>query len=420
MPEQTPRLGTNPEPASVMGPVRPRERIETIDILRGFALFGILLVNWTIDWQWDPEPQAGSSVVDQVTYWLIKFAAVGKFWPIFSFLFGLGFAIQIERLEARGAQVARLYSRRLLVLFVIGAANFILVGPSDVVYRYAILGFLLLLMRKWPARALPLVAVVFVLLPWAHTTWQGWERERRLANPATAAEAVREVEQRRAENLARWAQWEHTYETGSFEEIVTLRAGIWKRRLFSWDRYDYFFPLLLLGFYVGRRRLFHNVSGNRRFIHRVMWWSLAIGLIGTTASMLLLTGRDAPFLARQLSSLLDRFSSPALAFFYIAGLTLLLEKPLWKRRTQPLAAAGRMTLTNYLLHHVVYLLFFGYGFELSGNVGVFRGAMLTLPVFFMQVLLSTWWLQSFRFGPAEWLWRTLTYGKLQPMRVKQA
>ncbi len=409
----------------MIGPVRPKERIETLDVLRGFAIFGILIVNWAHDVHWSVAPWEGwTGAADQVTYWLIQFVANEKFWPFFSFLFGLGFAIQMERLEARGVAIPKLYSRRLLVLFVIGAAHFIL-AERDIVFMYAILGFLLLLMRKWPARTLVLVAVICVLIPWTLNTWQGWQHERRLADPATATEAVREAAQRqRAENLARWGQADpdRTMATGSFGEIVALRASWWWWEVSSWESYVNWlgdpFPPFLLGLYVGRRRIFGNVSAHRRFIRRVMWWSLAIGLIGTIAFMLLLAARDAPYLTRQGLKLLERFGSPSLAFFYICGLTLLLEKAAWKRRMQPLAAVGRMALTNYLLHSVAFvLLFFGYGLGVYGKVGAFGGFVLALPVLFLEVLLSLWWLKRFRFGPAEWLWRTLTYGKLQLMRV---
>ncbi len=109
---------------------------------------------------------------------------------------------------------------------------------------------------------------------------------------------------------------------------------------------------------------------------------------------------------------------PALSFFYISTLVLLFQKEAWKRRLAPLAAVGRTTLSNYLLQSVVWTtIFYSYGLGLYGKVSPALGMALTVLIFTLQIMLSVWWLKNFRFGPAEWLWRTLTYGKLQPMRV---
>lgn len=128
-----------------------------------------------------------------------------------------------------------------------------------------------------------------------------------------------------------------------------------------------------------------------------------------------------PYMARQLVRLAERLGSPTLGLAYIAALTLLLQKDAWKKRLAPLAAVGRMALTNYLLQSVIFvLLFFGYGLGLYGKVGAFGGFLLTIPVIVGQILLSGWWLQRFRFGPVEWVWRCLTYGRVQPMLGKSA
>jgi len=422
-----------PRPATLTGPVAPQERIETLDILRGFAIFAILIVNWTTDLLWDVEPSAGwAGLADQATYWLIWLLLDEKSWPIFAFLFGLGFAIQMERMEARGVSIAKLYSRRLLVLFVIGSAHFILT-ERDILFMYAILGFLLLPMRKWSGRMLLITALICVLIPWTHNTVGGWQQQRGLENPETAAQAIREAAQERAENAARWAEHDRIEATGSFVQIVPVRAQVWFEQVSSWKRYIGWlgdpFPPFLLGLYVGRRRILHQVAAHRHLIRRLMVWSLAIGLVGMAALTFLLLGghpifresfvTQPGFLGRQLLRLLERFGSPALGLFYIGAIALLLQRPEWERRLRPLAPVGRMALTNYLLHSVVFvLLFFGYGFGLFGQVGTFGGLLLTIPVIVGEIFLSRWWLQRFRFGPVEWLWRTLTYGKLQPMRVQ--
>jgi len=421
--------------APTIGPVSAQERIETLDILRGFAIFAILLVNWTTDLLWDVEPSVGwTGLADKATFWLIRLFLDEKSWPIFSFLFGLGFAIQMERMEARGVSIGRVYSRRLLVLFVIGSGHFIFT-ERDIVFMYAIFGFLLLPMRKWSDRALLITAFICVLIPWTLNNIEGWRQQRSMADPETAGQVIREAERQRAENAARWAEHDRIEATGSFMQITSVRAQVWLERVSSWKSYSTWlgdpFPPFLLGLCVGRRRILHHVAANRSLIRRAMAWSLGIGFVGVAALTFLLLGghpvfresfvTQPGFLGRQLLRLLERLGSPALGLFYIGAIALLLQRPEWKRRMRPLAPVGRMALTNYLLQSVVFvLLFFGYGLGLFGQVGTFGGLLLTIPVIVGEIFLSRWWLRRFRFGPVEWLWRTLTYGQLQPMRLHHA
>ncbi len=418
--------------AVAVAPLSAPERIETLDILRGFAIFAILIVNWTTDLLWNVGPSSRwTSLADQAAYWLVWLVLDEKSWPIFAFLFGLGFAVQMDRMEARGASVVRLYSRRLLVLFVIGSAHFIL-SERDIVFMYAMLGFLLLPVRKWRGQALLVTAVVCLLIPWTLNTVEGWRQERRLANPAVAAAAVGEADQQRAVNAARWADHERILATGSFSQIVRLRARAWRERVSSWRNYVNWlgdpFPPFLLGLYVGRRRILHNVTAHRHVIRRALLWSLVMGLVGLAGLVSLLAGgypvfherlvTEPGFLGRQFLRLLERFGSPAIGFFYIGAIALLAERTGWKRWLRALAPVGRMALTNYLLQSVFFvLLFFGYGAGLFGRVGAFGGLLLAVPVVVIEIVLSRWWMRRFQFGPVEWLWRSLTYGTRQPMRV---
>lgn len=156
-----------------------------------------------------------------------------------------------------------------------------------------------------------------------------------------------------------------------------------------------------------------------------MWWGLALGFAGTTAPLFILWpagpfySEFTPFLTRTLVGFGERVGSPALGLAYIAALTLLLQPAAWKRRLAPLRAVGRMALTNYLLQSVAFvLLFFGHALGWWG-AGAFVNVMLAISVFALQIVGSIWWLRRFRFGPFEWLWRSLTYGKLQPMKIEQ-
>jgi len=181
------------------------------------------------------------------------------------------------------------------------------------------------------------------------------------------------------------------------------------------------FPVFMLGFYVGRRRICENLHAHLAAIHHVLWWGLGVGFLGMGASMAVkhpLVNSALPLLTQEVAGLLWTFGAPALCLFYAASVTLTylhLGNRAW---LAPLAAVGRMALSNYLLQTLfAVLIFYGFGLGLYGQVGPALGVMLACLIFPVQVLLSVWWLHRFCFGPAEWLWRTLTYGKVQPMRL---
>ena len=389
-----------------------------LDVLRGFALFGILIVNWTLDWQVNSQPWDVRGYADQVVAWFIWILAANKFWTIFSFLFALGFTIQVGRLRARNANAVFIYTRRLIILFLIGAANFIF-GPADVVYVYAMLGFVLLLMEKRPpTRYLPALAISIMLLLWAIDMWINRETAELVSEPRTTINVQLETDE--MDQL--WNEWKRVRYRGSFKEVTVVRAQLfWKWSLRRWQWFVGFLPIFLIGLYAGRKRIFQTLEQNLPLIRKVTRWSLLTGILCLVFSAGSYSFSGFSYLTLKAMELLWQFSILFLGIFYIGGITLLLQNQEWARRMQPLAKVGRMALTNFLLHSAVFVpLFVGYGFGLRGKIGASGCLVLAVLFFLVQIAFSTWWLKHFRFGPAEWLWRTLTYGKLPAMRRRSA
>jgi uncharacterized protein len=178
--------------------------------------------------------------------------------------------------------------------------------------------------------------------------------------------------------------------------------------------------MMLLGLYAGKRRIFANLPEHLPFIRKLWLWSLAIGLVGNFLYVYFgaQSARTMPSPALMISLAGQTFGAPALAIFYMSSLVLLFQRPTWQRVLSPLAAVGRMALTNYLLQSIICtLLFYGYGLGLYDEVGPAGGILLAIVIYTFQVLWSNWWLRRFQFGPMEWLWRTLTYGRRQPMTL---
>lgn len=187
-------------------------------------------------------------------------------------------------------------------------------------------------------------------------------------------------------------------------------------------------PLFLLGLYFGRRKIFYDFSSNRQFLQNVTRWGLPIGLtvfgiaLGFEAWDFFnnVKRESYSFMSRQLINEAWFLGVIIIAVAYVSGLTLLLENNNWKKRFSFFGPVGRMGLTNYLLQAVATTITFdGFAFGLNGNIGPFLRLLLALTTFTLIIFASGWWFKHFRIGPAEWLWRSLTYLKFQPMRIKK-
>ena len=415
-----------PDSASVMSPVPLRERVEVVDILRGLAIFGMLVVNFShdLEWRW-LFTKLWPATADRVAYLLLHMFAAGKFHALFSLLFGWGFALQMDRAEARGVRFFPLYGRRLFVLLLIGLTNWVLVDWDSTLVEYALAGYLLFLFRGRSLKTM-LAAALLCLCYWpAYDAVVIYGHARRLADPRTADVTRQADAKAETEEIAREEENVQVHRHRSFKEIVLhdAREDVAKS-LSSPDFYfgllGYPFPLLLLGLYVGRRRIFQDVPAHLEFIRRVFWWGLSLGLVGNAVGVLM-SPYPGTYRAPWDKSLAGNIAFyqigiPALCFCYASAIVLLVQKPAWKLRLALLAPVGQMALSNYLLHAILYKTL-AYRLGFYGRFGPLLGAVVGLVVFLLEVLLSTWWMKRFRFGPAEWLWRTLTYGKLQPMRA---
>jgi len=374
-------------------PAPTTERIASLDVVRGFALWGVLLINM-LNFVGPP-----SGREDTAAGWIAMLFFKQKSWRLFAFLFGVGFALQMARAGDRG--FAGRYGRRLAVLLLFGLANYLFYF-GDVLAPYALLGAVLLLARNWPPRVLVMAALALLALhpvdalissdPGAPVVSAG--PPGRPAPGASVLDHWRAQAERIPEHLDPRRHW-------SGNESWLL-----------------FFAMFLLGLYAGRRRLW-DVSQHEVLLRRVFVVGFPLGFAamlahGVVAS--LVTG-PLPPLAEFARRALWSYGATVLSMSYAAGLVLLLRDGRWERWLTPLGAMGRMTLTVYLAQSVIFTtLFFDYGLGLNQQLGpaaVFGAAALILAA---QAAACVWWNRRYRFGPAEWLWRSTTYLKRQPFR----
>jgi uncharacterized protein len=420
--DEAPRLATGSSVA--MTPVAAAQRIDTVDILRGFALFGILVVNMayfshTIYALIDGL-NIGQTPIDRAAEWLIRFLFEGKFYSLFSFLFGLGLVLQMTRAQARGAPFVPLFVRRLLVLLGIGLLHATLIWTGDILVIYALLGFVLLLFRNRSPRALLLWALVMLALPLLLAVLGAALLGLGSLEPNMAAEMNRSIAATEADYDARDRAASVVYATGNFAQITAQRLT---DLAFFYPVTIFFAPnvlgMFLLGLYAGRRGIPYDISGHLPLIRRMAVWGLGLGLPLNLIYAIAggLSSRTSSGTVALVAGVTMAIGVPLLSLGYAASLSLLAQKPDWAARLAPLAAAGRLALTNYLMQSLVAtFIFYGYGLGLFNQVGAAAGFLLAIVIYALQLPLSVWWLRHFQIGPAEWLWRTLTYGRRQPFR----
>jgi len=423
-----------PTASASAGPVDDGERLDLLDTLRGFALCGVFIANvylWFSGRMFFSRPQMEAAVksasfADTAVDFAFGPLIGGRFITIFSFLFGLGFAVQLGRAEARGASAIPTFARRLVVMFGLGVAHLFLLFQGDIVSTYALLGFTLLLFYKRSDRAILLWAVAFLFL--SPILLNALHRLPQWLNSPGAADAAKAANDHRAALRAGVLE---AFMFGSWIDTVRVGAAYYVGDLFK--MLSNFFPVIvgrfLLGLWAGRRRLFHDAPAHQRFFRRLLGWSLAAGLFASGVGMLLgqlfmrkILNPDAlPWLPFAMAPM-RHLGEVGMAAAYVSAITLLFQRDAWRRRLSLFAPVGRMALSNYLLQSVLgALVFYGYGFGLmSRKLGPAALLGVTLSIFALQIVLSRLWLSRFRFGPAEWVTRSLTYGKLQPMRRRSA
>ena len=403
-------------------PITGSERVVFLDVLRGAAIFGMFTVNMTADLPWGSmfrEQPLG--VADRAVMMLIDLLANGKFVTIFSFMFGLGFFLQLERARNRGVAFLGIYMRRLTALFLIATVANVAGLGAEILIDYALFGLFLMLFYRLSARSLLIAAVMIFALSFVSTNF---EAVSNLINTAESAQAALMDESSGAEVSAEDVG-KLIYANGSFMEIASYNASKLAAYLRSWAKPPWGFSILglmLLGGYVCRSGAIHDPVVRLKIARSVLPWLLGIG----APAMIVFVYLDPwPSADTELLSLIGDvafwpFGAPVLGLAYVAIITLAMEKDVYRRLLMPFAAVGRMALTNYLFHGFVIAFFtFQWGLGLYGDMGAFWGLMAMLAIFPFMVIASRWWIKRYRYGPMEWLWRTLTYGRIQSMRISK-
>lgn len=408
----------------VLRPVGTAERIDVLDVLRGWALLGILLMNieafagplMVAITGLDPALTGADRIVDAAVYILVQ----GKFYLLFSLLFGMGFAVMMARAEAAGRPFAALYLRRTFALLAIGLVHLIVIWSGDILTLYALIALVLLaLFRHVPTSQLPWWALGFHSLAWLFSAGPLLLGAMARLAPG-AATGMDKVMQNEAAKMQAQIETERlVLGSGSFADAVVHRLGEAPEMLFFLlFAGGQVLGMFLLGMWFVRSGAIAEPARFPRLYAWLRWGALPVGLAMMLVSFALMPTADFTTITftNGFGTLLSMIAALLMCLGYVAWLQRGLSAPM-APMLRVVAPAGRMALTNYLSQSVICtLIFYGYGLGYFEQLPRAWQLPFAIALFALQVAFSRWWLSRFRYGPMEWLWRAATYLHWPAMR----
>lgn len=472
--------GESPDPTTPLQPVAESQRIEVMDILRGFALIGIIFMN--VEWFTRPVSELGSfdttlTGLDHAAGWLVRCFVEGKFYKLFTLLFGMGFAVMLLRAQDAGRPFNAWFARRMIVLFAIGMLHAIVIWPGDILHAYAIGGLVFLLwihafrtrrLRRFgnPGAFLK-IGIVWLVLPmfvasiaglvystgtdnagletsWATDMHVATAVEERLAEPpepppeddaidAAPDESALTEEQRierridaqverKREQESRVEAEERAVSGGSLLDGVAYRWSILPQILGQSVGFTVLLmiPIFLIGYWFIASGVLRDHRRHKTLFRSMAWIGMIAGLFLSVGSLMILQhpAYDVSRSLKPVAGMLFHTSQFFLSAGYVGIIVLLSDSPYARKALTILAPFGRMALTNYILQSVfLAAIFHDVGAGWYGEVSRSYQVLIAAAIVVIQIAYSSWWLKRFRFGPLEWVWRCATYKSLQPIRA---
>ncbi|MDV7765459.1 DUF418 domain-containing protein [Peribacillus sp. CSMR9] len=386
-------------------PIQESKRIVSIDILRGLAILGIFLVNmpsFHSPLLYIDGAERWSEGWDGILYRFSDVAAQASFYPLFAFLFGFGAVILAIKSEEKGISFPILFTKRLGFLLVLGCIHAFFIWHGDILINYAVFGFAFLFFYKMKGRNLILIGSVCYVLPFA------------ILGSLFLIMGIFDREgMEMTTDSAMMKQSLEVYQSGTFTEIMTQRALDWYMVNNPFNAIILFlsiFPFFLIGAGAAKQGFLQNINQYKRQLKVILIVSLLLGLSIKILPYVTVYHFGTIFVQ-------DYFGGPLLTIFYITAIALLAEQAGDSRLFRPLSYIGRMSMSNYLFQSIVCTaIFYSYGLGLYGTVSYTTGFFFLLALFCLQMLLSLLWMSLYKYGPVEYLWRFVTYGKRPVMR----
>ncbi len=410
---------------TLQSPVREKEREVFMDVLRGFAILGIFIANLGSGFSWYREDSNATGPFllpawDHKMSFLHHMFIEGKFYSIFSLLFGWGIALQIKRGMASGTDALPTIKRRLLFMLLLGFIH-LLIWPGDIVFFYGLVGFLLLPLRKFSNRTLLITGGILILSP---IFLYGLKMLFPvLTYPSDKLNEAGMVVSGVMMNISNEEEFMNKMYNGNWWDVFGANTGgIFFRYsyLFFVSRIPKVLGMFLIGYVIGRTDFYKNLSQHKRLVYWVIAGGLIIGLPANYLLSHYMTTAMGDYFMLKAKGMYQTIAYAVgvvpLALAY-TGLFMLAFKTITGNKLLSfLAPAGKMAFSNYIIQSLIgNFVFLGAGLGYMGKVGPVYYTLFGVIVFIFQVIISTIWLKFFNYGPVEWLWRSATYKKWQPM-----
>jgi uncharacterized protein len=428
-------------PDSNAGPVTAAERLVSLDTLRGVAVMGILVMNiyafaMPLAAYYNPLIMGGTDALNMGTWFFTHLFFDQKFMSIFSMLYGAGIILMMNRADRRGTAIAPIFYRRSAWLIVIGLVHGYFIWFGDILFHYALMGMIVFLLRKAAPRTLVTIACILLPVTLLINFGSSFYVEELQAD-------VAEIERQQADGLVpddeqqqRLDEWQEIRAVfAPNEEDIAAEVAAYRGTYI--DAFMQRAPfvafmqinltlvfvvwrvggLMLLGMALMKLGV---LSGelSARVYQKMALIGYGAGLPLVVLSAVLLEAHEFdPLYAARHGGIYNYFGSILVAFGHIGAVVLVVKSDAWRALINRFTAVGRMALSNYLTHSLIMTsLFYGYGLGLYAEVPRLLQQGFVIALIGLQLLISPWWLKRFRFGPAEWLWRSMTYRQRQPMR----
>ena len=402
-------------------PLKKENRIWIMDSLRGIAILGIFIANLnSFTWYNSDAQNTGPyfTSADKLMSFLHTMFIEGKFYSIFSFLFGWGIAIQLQRNTDKGIASIKLVRRRLVFMFLLGLCHLILLWFGDIVMFYALVGFVLLWIRNWSDKRLFITAIILLLSP---ILLYYLKMQVPLLNaPSQYLIDKSFMLAAQLNNIKSGEDFANAIHNMTIIENIKFNiGGLFYRYgdLFFQSRISKVLGMFIIGYLIGRDNKYKAIISNTRLFKRVTIVCLLVGLIANFVYAIWHDGQTYYALSEDglHQTIIYAIGVAPLAIAYIGLVFLASKTRAGEKLLRVLQPVGKMAFSNYILHSIIgAFVFTGIGLALDRQVGPVYFTIFGIIVFILQIILSTIWLKYFEFGPVEWLWRSFTYGKRQP------
>ena len=394
--------------------LQPKQRISSIDALRGFSLIGIVLLHCMEHFDLTSYPEYTSELmqkIDTIVYDGIRFFVQGKSYAIFSMLFGLSFFIQMDNQADKGVDFRLRFLWRMALLFVLGYVNGLMyMGEFFVVY--AVLGCVMVLLWRVPTKILLAVALLlFLQIP----EWVSLGKMLMGVAPNERSEMAKYMS-------SLYVECADIFANQGFWDMI--RFNLWKGQLAKclWviavARYLQLIGLFIIGMLIGRKGIHRSEENMVKWSKKALPWALGVFAVFYGASLLLPALGLEGFALGRARMLLRNYANLGQMIFYVSGLTLLYYKSKgWRGVLDKLAPVGRMSVTNYMVQSALgVIVFYGFGLNMAMTATFAECAVAGVVICVAQIIFSNWWMKRYYYGPVEWLWRPATWMKRVPLK----